>query len=307
MADYPPVIVLVDIDGTIIGDIDAQLTEYQHIVQSHLNATVKQVGGAMRVKMFKDRLVTQLINGLMRPGFSQFCAQCHMLRIPVMIYTAADHDWAHFLVPRIQQAVQMEMARDLEDPPKHFRFSRLFTRNNCEPDGDMMFKKSLERVKKDIYATLKKNYTMRAGMDGVIKRTILIDNTDGILVERDHLVVVPTYKFAYIYDVTENMDHTDKALMQKARAELYAKSSFLGGRNASTTLPFRAWLYTAMADNIRSHSEYDNMRRTDPLWHTLRRRIVEYMNDDTNKTSSGPRLAEHLLKGGRPTSSRKYV
>ena len=66
--------------------------------------------------IFHDQLVMQLMNGLIRPGFSLFFAQCASLGIPVALYTAAEHEWATFLA----QAVRFEMELDLENPPRDF-------------------------------------------------------------------------------------------------------------------------------------------------------------------------------------------
>lgn len=303
--DYPPFVVLVDIDGTIIGEIDAQLVEYQLIVKPPA-AKKKSLPSTstFREKMYKDQLVTQLMNGLMRPGFSAFCAQCAIMGIPIMLYTAAEDEWAHFLVPAILQAVRIEMQRDLENPPKNFKFVKLFTRKNCTFDQkNVPSTKSLQRIAKDMHATLKKDYAMSRGIEGLLDRTILIDNTPGVLAEANHLVIVPTYNFAYLYDVMMNIDHTDGHHMAQAKSLLLGEDSFLDGRvrmsynkSISQLQPppsFRTWFYRALSKQMQETSlAYEHAKHHDNLWKTLRRRVVTYFRE--GHPLSGPQIARFM-------------
>ena len=315
--NYPSFVVLVDIDGTIIGDIDAQLTEYQLLIQGPSKKRTRDNQNTFRGKMFKDQLVTQLMNGLMRPGFSQFCAQCAMLNIPVMLYTAAEHDWATFLAPRILHAVRLEMIRDFEKPPMDFKFARLFTRRFCGVTPDGSCKKSLDLVIKYIYSTLRKDYTMSKGIPTLLDRIIMIDNTEGILEQKRNLVLVPTYNYAHLYDVTATIDHSDSRRLYRARQLITdIDNSFLGERRAKELRnavsegkqPFRALFYQAlskaMVDNALIASAHG-----DPLWRTLRNRLMTYMRTVTdpaarNAYDLAKYLAGHISAKGLLRTSK---
>jgi hypothetical protein len=294
---YPPFAILVDIDGTIIGDIDAQLNEYHLVVQPSRRRTASTTtsttstasttnANVFREKMFRDQLVAQLLNGLMRPGFSAFCAQCAVMGIPVFLYTAAETEWAQFLVPAIQQAVRIEMARDLENPPKNFKFARLFTRKHCimEP-GTFNCTKSLTKIGREMATTLKKDYSLPRGVDGLLQRTLLIDNTRGVLNESLHQVTVPTYRFAYLYDVMMHVDQSDARRMARAKALLLSEDSFLDSKTrassiANSSVPFRTWFYRALTKQMQERSkEYERTRHYDATWKTLRKRLVTYVRE----------------------------
>jgi hypothetical protein len=341
----------VDIDGTIIGNIEPQLTEYQLIIQGPSHKKTRENQQSFRGKLFKDQLVMHLMNGLMRPGFSQFCAQCALMNIPVMLYTAAEHEWATFLAPRILQAVRLEMVRDLESPPVDFKFARLFTRRFCGVAPDGTCEKSLDFVIKHIHTTLRREFE-GCRLEQLHERIIMIDNTEGILKQRRNLVLVPTYDYIHMYDVTANIDHTDSRRLARARQLLTnADDSFLGPRRAKelkTSLDaegnfrFRTLFHLAISKAMTDHyyynksssSQFENINKNttahhhhhhhhsnntnnlpyDPLWRTLRNRLVAYLQavkaqSDRNAYDLATYLAGHTsikaltAKVSRHTSS----
>ena len=312
-ADYPTFIMLVDIDGTIIGDIDPQLTEYELIIQGSSRKQTQKNLNSFRGRNYKNALVTQLMNGLMRPGFALFCAQCALLRIPIMLYTAAEHEWATFLAPRILQAVRFEMMRNMEDPPLNFRFARLFTRRYCGITSDGSCRKSLDLIIKHVYASLKKEYTMSRGLEGLMERIVMIDNTEGILEQKRNLVLVPTYEYSHMYDVTANIDSSDSKRLHRARQMLTDETnSFLGPtysrellrslQRVETQTNFKSQAFRSLFFNTLSKAIMHNAvpvssgfyHGNDPLWRTLRSRLVTFMRTDSHQQYNAYDLAKFL-------------
>lgn len=252
MTNTPPwLIVLVDIDGTIIGDIDLQLMEYG-LVSSRRRGSEQ----AFRHRLFKDQLVAQLLGGLMRPGFPAFCAKCQSLDIPVVLYTASEHQWATFLAPRIEQAVRIAAAPD-------FRFASLLTRNDCHFDPSTgSCTKSLRTVASTLRETVPGAQSLT--LDGLVKRMILVDNTAGVLDEEEHAVIVPTYKASFLYDITGNLPHSE---IPSVHARLTPRNI----QRVATADP-RAAVTSAVATLMRKRSTVDSdARQTDCVWRNLKR------------------------------------
>lgn len=320
---YPPCVVLVDIDGTIIGEIDAQLVEYQLIIHSKRN---KQAQDNALGRMFKDHLVKQLVDGLMRRGFPQFCAECTRRGIPVALYTASEDQWARFLKPCLERAVRWELAREADAsrdassatpqaPAKahakapDFKFARLFTRKHCSVTGGGGYRKSLQRIAEPLYKSLRRRFSMPAGPADLLRRTVLIDNTPGVLAEGDRLVVVPTYDYACIYDVMERVDRRNTYKMALARDLLLSRASFLG-RHAPRVdrrrlhESFDAWLAAALASWKREKSRaYELNRRNDKVWSRLSARLPELVEASSASGATSADLVRALSKGSTTSTS----
>ena len=319
-----------DIDGTIIGTIDAQLAEYQLVIQGNSKVGTRSNGEKRRGKMFKDQLVTQLVNGIMRPGFSRFCAKCRQLGIPMILYTAAEDEWAQFLVPCIERAVQIEIDRDFPEANVNtnnssssssmnsssinstftkFKFAKLFARKHCLIiDG--MTKKSFHHISQEVFHVMKKLYPRSVDMtvEDVLKKTILVDNTAGVLLEPEQMVLVPTYEYAYVYDVTMNIDVADTSRMFRAKSLDYA--SYLGTSAAAVAKPsedvtFRSFLYSALAHHLRAHGKhYHDMKKGDRMWSILERGVEKY-EASRGKNMDGAEFAGYLSKVMGPMNLKK--
>jgi hypothetical protein len=171
---------------------------------------------------------------------------------------------------------------------------------------DGSYKKSLGKIGRDLLSTFKKDYSMPNGVDGLLEKTLLIDNTPHVLDEVKNMVLVPTYNYAYIYDVTMNINHSDTSRMHRARSMILSEHSFLGeriarklykqyaatksGSNTTTitntinnniaapisnnsNISFRALFYAAIAERMRDF----NNNKNDPLWRTLRKKLETYV------------------------------
>ena len=105
-----PYILLIDLDGTIQGDITPQLKEYNLIKSLKLNISAK--------KSHKN----DYIKGLMRPHFADFIKlikRKYLNNVELFIYTASHKTWAHYIVPIIESIIG-------------FKFNRpIFTREHC--------------------------------------------------------------------------------------------------------------------------------------------------------------------------------
>lgn len=228
-----PRVIILDLDGTVIGRIGAPACEH-HLLQmlapntrvAGTNTNTRAgtgMGGAAGAPMraFRDGLIARLRYGIIRPHMHAFCAQAAQQGVELFVYTASEASWAAFLVPCIEAALGLKFNRPI------------LTRAHCikarDPaTGVVQYRKSLTKVLPLVHAGLARagqrgggktnaapnaSRTRRSpldarGLDALRARTIMVDNTPDIMLEaRDAARVVecPTYNYSYTYDVLERI------------------------------------------------------------------------------------------------------
>lgn len=179
--EYPYVFIL-DIDGTMIGDISPQIMLYE------LCLGLRDKHFKMNIKAFENKLS----NGLIRPYFDIFLkkmTETFHNKCEFFIYTSAERQWTLFLIPHIERILKIKFNRPL------------FTRDNCQLiNGD--YKKSLNSILPKISIVLQKKY---GKLDKSIlkEKLLIIDNNSSVYEEVDqkHLISCPTYD----YKIPENI------------------------------------------------------------------------------------------------------
>lgn len=172
-----PLVIVLDMDGTIIGDIRPQL----QLVELHksLKAHDKKVN-ILNIKDFQSRLRS----GIVRPYFSKFVKKLkeHNSNVEFFVYTASEKKWAHFLVPHIEKAAGVKFNRPI------------FTRDDCTPD----YKKTVSNIMGGILKSLKKRYGVLKRRD-MEDRIVIVDNTNEVFDHNNQrfLIHCPTYDFKY--------------------------------------------------------------------------------------------------------------
>lgn len=177
MLDKPMVIVF-DIDGTLIGDIRPQVMMYE--LQMALKTSQKRTN-IINSKEFQDSLNA----GIVRPYFVKFIKKLKETfpNVELFVYTASEKQWAHFLVPHIEKACGC-------------RFNRpLMTRDNCLLFQNE-YRKHMSVIQKCIAKSLKKKYGMLKTQD-LNDRILIIDNNTNVYDQNDkkHVVFCPTYDY----------------------------------------------------------------------------------------------------------------
>ena len=174
-------ILALDIDGTIQGDISPQVEEY---------TLMKQVGLKYNTKL----LFEDYNKGLLRPYFVDFIRAIKQKNLPVelYIYTASEPSWAQTIVPVIEKIVD-------------YRFNRpIFTRAHC--DMTKSKHKSLDLIATPILRSLKKKHKgYNFDVEAIKKMTLLIDN-NFILQQEDRLIKCPTYERTIQLDPLRQLD-----------------------------------------------------------------------------------------------------
>jgi hypothetical protein len=198
----PKLVIYLDMDGTMIGDVEELIKEEE--LESYMSDN--DVVGDKRTNMG-----TYFKSGLVRPYLKFFLQNIkyhYGNQIEFFIYTAAEDNWAHKIIPKIEKQLEFAVTRPL------------FTRKDCNN-----YQKSLEHIRprtitalvakymkiysrksmtKDKREALKtqltNHFTVLLKKD---KRSLLIDNTPGVLKESERMVLCPTYDFLYPIDYVQ--------------------------------------------------------------------------------------------------------
>ena len=214
-----PFNLLIDLDGTIIGNIGPQVREYEFVRFLNRNITNGK----------KERYHTSLLHedmqrGLVRPGFAE---AMHAIKrkhpeVQIYVYTASSHDWAHFVIPRIEKL--------LFGGP--FFNRPLLTRNHCDPNT---FQKSVSKV---------------APLLGNDHFTFLVDNNPTLSArESSQLVLCPSYEYTVVVDPLRSISARNVRLYHKII------SNFLSDVNARNEFEAREFVFRKLSihhNNTRS-------------------------------------------------------
>lgn len=250
-----PIVILIDIDGTLIGDITPQVCEWEII-----NRFDKQ-----KVKLFKKHLIDQLKDGLLRPGFSTFVDQVKLSypNAEFFLYTASEAKWAGFLVPCIEYVSGVKFQRPI------------FTRQQCiKDDGDC--KKSIAKIAPTMYKKIKDKYNV--SLQDMMANTILIDNTKVLLkAEERRLLLCPTYSHVILRDVTKLLDYDIIKNNYQTIANIMIQYNMFPNREDRETslTTFMALTYKHLYQLI-SHVSGKKCVETDNFWYLLGSLFTKY-------------------------------
>lgn len=176
-----PIVFIIDIDGTMIGDIRPQLMLYElHLALKHANKKINM----LNIKDFEDKLKN---GGIVRPYFTKFLKKMkdYLPNVEFFVYTASETVWAKFLINHIEKALGIKFNRPI------------FTREDCFYDNQNI-KKSLCTITPVVLKHLKKKYGHLKRGD-LENRLLMIDNTSGVFDERDKKYVIHCESYDYTH------------------------------------------------------------------------------------------------------------
>lgn len=175
-----PVVFIIDIDGTLIGDIRPQIMLYE------IHQAIKKVDKKVNIMNMNDFKYKLKDGGIVRPYFAKFVRNVReaIPNAEFFVYTASENNWAKFLVPQIEKATGIKFNRPI------------FTRSDCVYDKSSDLRKSLCNITPCLLRALRKRYGQIRKED-LTNRLLVIDNTRGVFDEHDRKFVVhcPTYDY----------------------------------------------------------------------------------------------------------------
>jgi len=285
-----PRVLLLDVDGTLIGDITPQLCEYELV----------QRFDKRRTNAFKDDVVTYLRDGgVLRPNLQNLLSTLRRASpdVELFVYTASSDDWAKVIVPCIEKAAGV-------------RFNRpLFTRKHCvlpsDAKHDMDFKKSIAKVAPAIHRALAVKNPGNGdhfGIDDVRRGCILVDNNPHVLLDPEgetvQLVKVPTYNGAMYYDVMARVPlEVGRRNAQEVRQILTRFGMYSANRySADDMLSFHMHFFADLA----RLADYEHDRRKaeapDGLWVA----IADVLATTAQRfTPTTVRIMNEAVRGGK--------
>ena len=273
-----PIVMLLDLDGTLIGKVSTMIAEFDLHKQTIMaSGGTEAAAHSASARTLRESFKVRLLNGLLRPGIRRFLrkvedmhADTRTAPVELFIYTASDDKWAKIIMSCVEAAAG-------------FSFNRpLFFRSNCikvdGPTGIPELRKSIVHLLPKLYKSLRTRYPLLLSQRDLASRVVLVDNTPGIMAvpeENARLVVCPTYNYVQMYDVLAKLDATTML----SRAALVAAILSRHGMVASFTpqmsaIQIIASYYLWLSRNLAS-SNADNeitMRR-DTFWTSMRELI----------------------------------
>jgi len=177
-------IFLIDLDGTIIGDITPQ------IIMWELSKTQSRKGG---IKFDTKGLQEKLKTGhIVRPGFIEFFKYVKSLDHLIYVYTASEKTWANFIISQIEKAFDIKFERPV------------FTRHDCKLLNNQ-FIKSLKFISKPLERSLKKKGISHLDLS---KHVTIIDNTHVYNPsDQSNLVICPSYSYRHPENIASQISY----------------------------------------------------------------------------------------------------
>ena len=245
-------VILIDLDGTIIGDISPQIMSFE--LWKVLKNTCPKY--TFDLTDFKDKLG----KGIIRPGFETFIKTIkqHFGNVEFFIYTASERSWAEFIIKQVESVIG-------------FKFNRpIFSRDHCM-QHDREYRKSTSYIKKQLQRCLHKKYNKH----GVIQSVLIIDNNN-VYSSNDQksILLCPSYN----YRVPENIV---LGIKQKCYEEHYNKIHNILKRYIQTSftpsndyLLFQKEFYTYFVYYINAIAKSNGKYSKDTFWYLLKDLIV---------------------------------
>ncbi len=182
-----PIVFIIDLDGTIIGDCSYQCDIYN--IQNMMKNNLKIF------KSDKAKCETILKNSynknslLIRPYFNVFMNMIKKIypNSYIFVYTASEKEWAYKEINIIEKE-------------NNIKFNRpIFTRDNCIIDKNGNIKKSVGKIMPMIKKTMKINKN-----HDISKSLLIIDNNNTFIDYLDNFLLCPSYnyiKFINLWDI----------------------------------------------------------------------------------------------------------
>lgn len=253
MSTEKPLIIILDVDGTLIGDIRQQVIVYE------LHQAIKQVNKKFNLMNMKELQYKLRAGGIIRPYFQRFVRKIKetYTNVEFFIYTASEKNWANFLIPQIEKATGIKFNRPI------------FTREQCTFDVSGGFRKHMKIVLPMIVKSLKKKYHTLT-LDALENRVMMIDNHKNVFDDHDQRLVLscPTYDYKFAENIPAML--TPKSFDAYKNIVLQTLSSHVASISSSTNfLVFQHIFYTFYVSLLSNLHQYNHKQLEDRFFAKL--------------------------------------
>lgn len=263
----PPLVLFLDLDGTVVGDVMHIIAEKEIVTQFCTSVAVH--------KQMKASHVSRMRYGVIRPRLDSFLRrveQCNKdpsrsRHIELFLYTAGEDSWAAYIVPVIEAALG-------------FAFNRpIFARKYCQPGQDCAYFKQLSPLLPQVVACLRrKGYSLTIA--SLVGRTALVDNNPSVIrtpLDRVRLIPCKTYTFVLAFDVLRllDIDILQTKYEQIARVlsshEMYPSGEEKDAGTPRSCRHFLRVYYSGLTSRLRKSTRAENGAEIrDRFWVRLR-------------------------------------
>lgn len=275
-----PLFIVLDIDGTIIGDISLQVCEWEILRRFH----------PKKLRQLRQSIIQQLQSGMMRSGLADFLSliKKEYEHTEFLLYTASEEKWAQFLIPCIESACG-------------FKFGRpIFTRKDCV-HVSRNITKSLSKISGKVMKSYKSRYPTLKNTKAIVKNMIMIDNNNLLCSkEVNRCIECPTYNFMYPYNV---LQHVEDHVLQKefqtvanilAKYDMFPNTS-LSHVDALGYFGMMSAYYVSLARMMKSKAASVKHKR-DSMWFHVANDIIASMRKGVAKEVMVKYINQRLSK-----------
>lgn len=255
MSSISPLIIVIDLDGTIIGDITPQIMTFD-LVKNFKIAGYKFTHDIADLR-YKLKL------GLVRPYFDTFInSLSKSIPVEFFIYTASEKTWADLVIKNIEATYNIKFNRPI--------FARQYCIYN---EKDREYKKSLSLIRPSIIKFLKKKYRVSFTKQDLQKNIMIIDNTNVYHSnDQKNLLLCPTYN----YRVPENVITYIKEEQYKKHYMLINNTlnRYLPLSQSSSYITFQKDFYKYYLSFLETQLSNNTRYSQDKFWLYLRDIII---------------------------------
>ena len=270
-----PFVIVLDLDGTIVGDVTSHINEW--VICKFLNATA--------ISNFHKTMRWHLKNGLLRPYFQQFMNAAYKDHgIEVFVYTASTKDWAPVVISNVEKVTGHNFNRPI------------FTRDSCIEQRGGNLKKSLEKIKPKIFERLKRKYVALQSPKDLDGRMCMIDNTD-VLIEKWAWIPCPTYDFVTTHDILKHIDwEILRDQYQSIHKELVAQEALSRSSGVRDFDGFMAAYYSRIARRLSSNSTKNYVEKQDTFWKVCTENMFPIISHMKARSDVTPYVVRSILR-----------
>jgi hypothetical protein len=223
-------VVFLDIDGTIIGDITYQVLEWEIL----LAVSPRKLAG------FRSKLAQILKDGMLRPYLADFMSTTAPPQTYIFPYTASDDKWAAFLVPVIEQVIGVKFMRPI------------LSRKNCDFHANS-YTKSLSLGCKSIHRIIKKEIP-KITISQLEKCCVLIDNNNTLSESHSKWIACPTYNYTQPTNVLSMLSEDEVSAHLRDIIRILEKYGFNEMGSQNSLRMFYSLYYLKLAKLYKTHS-----------------------------------------------------
>lgn len=268
-SDKEPFFIILDIDGTIIGDITLQVCEWEIISKYQ----------PKKLRLFKQSLIQHLQQGMLRSGLSDFLTTIkkEYEHTEFLVYTASEEKWAQFLTPCIEAACGYKFGRPI------------FTRKDCVHVSQNITK-SLSKISTKIIKAYRHKYPSITSAKAVVKNTIMVDNNNLLCSkECNRCIECPTYSFVYPYNVLQLVDENVMQKNYPSIANILGRYDLIPANNvqhidALGYFGVMSAYYLQLARIMKTKSQSAKQKK-DGMWFTVANDIVASLRKGLSRES----------------------